>query len=95
MTDRLLKVTEVAERLRTDPSTVRKKIRSGELAATKPCGHHLVAESEVQRFLERSRVRPPTTTTGPPSPRPAPTMPAPPTGRPSRGSFRARRRETA
>lgn len=94
--ERLLKVSEVAERLRTDPSTVRKKIRAGELVATKPCGHHLVAESEVERFLERSRVRPPTTTSKPAGPRPEATMPAPPTGRPARGSFRARRkRETA
>lgn len=95
MTERLLKVAEVAKRLRTDPSTVRKKIRSGALAATKPCGRHLVAESEVERFLERSRVVPTTTTTKPRAPRADATMPAPPTGRPARGSFRARRRETA
>jgi excisionase family DNA binding protein len=95
VSDRLLKVAEVAKRLRTDPSTVRKKIRAGALVATKPCGHHLVAESEVERFLERSRVVPQTTTSKPRAPRPEATMPAPPTGRPARGSFRARRRETA
>src|SRR3954447_10807794 len=37
--DRLLKVDEVAQLLRTDPATVRRKIREGCLDATKPCGH--------------------------------------------------------
>ena len=34
----LLKVDEVAALLRTDPSMVRRKIRQGEIAASKPCG---------------------------------------------------------
>ena len=52
----LLKVDEVAALLRTDPSTVRRKIRQGELAASKPCGQYLVSQGAVELFLDRARV---------------------------------------
>lgn len=97
MTDqgRFLKVHEVAELLRTDESTVRRRIRDGELEATKPCGQYLVTEQAVADFLERARVsavRPAPATR---APRAEPTLPPPPTGRAPGGSFRSRRRREA
>jgi excisionase family DNA binding protein len=93
---RLLTVDEAAEQLRTDPSTVRRLVRRGELEATKPCGRYLIPEGAVAELLERARVQP--SPSEPPAPRPrrsAPALPPPPTGRAPGGSFRDRRRREA
>ncbi|HEX6025954.1 MAG TPA: helix-turn-helix domain-containing protein [Solirubrobacter sp.] len=90
-----LKVPEVAVLLRTDATTVRRRIREGELEATKPCGQYLVTQAALERFLERARVR---VTQTPPAARPQrtePVLPAPPTGRAPGGSFRSRLKEEA
>jgi excisionase family DNA binding protein len=89
---RLLKVPEVAQRLRCDEATVRRKIREGTLPATKPCGQYLVAEDDLVAFLEGSVVR---SRPAPRSQRAEPTLPPPPTGRAPGGSFRSRRRREA
>lgn len=87
----LLKVAEVAERLRRDPATVRRMIRRGELAAFRVGGQLLVDEDAITAMLERARVEPTHTTRAPrvDRPPPAPTVPA------AGGSFRSRRRKTA
>jgi excisionase family DNA binding protein len=90
--DHLLTVDEVAERLRKDPSTVRRWIRDGLLEAESHAGGpYRVTEDALVRFREASRVR-----TTPPAPRRSrpspPSMPSPPRGRAPGGSFRDRSR---
>lgn len=87
------KVPEVAAMLRTDESTVRRRIRAGELDAVRPFGQYLVSQAAIDRFLARARVRP-----VPPPSQPhdaVPALPPPPVGRAPGGSFRARRRREA
>lgn len=53
--ERLLTVSEVAERLRMNPETVRIWLRSGKLKGYRPGGPRMgyrIPESEVQRVLE-------------------------------------------
>ncbi len=45
-------VTEVAERLRVSPGTVRRMVRNGELAGVKIGRQILIKASEVDRVLE-------------------------------------------
>lgn len=52
---RLLTVPEVAERLRVDPETVRRWLRSGRLAGYQPGGEKAgwrVTESALQAYVE-------------------------------------------
>lgn len=58
MTDRLLTVTETAERLRRDPATVRRMIGRGELAAHRVGGRLLIPDEAIDQLLERTKVQP-------------------------------------
>ena len=52
--EQLLKVREVAERLRLDPETVRRWLRSGKLRGSKISstrGGYRIPESEIARLL--------------------------------------------
>jgi excisionase family DNA binding protein len=52
--DRLLTVSQVAERMQANPETVRRWLRSGRLRGVLPGGDRLgwrIRESELQRFL--------------------------------------------
>jgi excisionase family DNA binding protein len=54
----LLKVDEVAERLRVNPETVRRMLRRGQLNGTMPLGTRggwRIPESEVERILEAGK----------------------------------------
>jgi len=56
MADELLKVREVAERLRLNPETVRRWLLSGKLRGVRPGGTKggwRISVSEVDRVLER------------------------------------------
>ena len=58
MTERVLTVNQVAERLQVNVQTVRRWLRNGELIGT-PIGGRTgwrVAESEIQAFLDRRRM---------------------------------------
>lgn len=48
---RLLTVAEAAERARVSPLTIRRRIKSGVLAATKPGGAYLIREDDLERHL--------------------------------------------
>ncbi len=49
--DRLLTIKEVAEYLRLDPKTVRRRIKDGELAAHKVGRQWRIAESDLKKYL--------------------------------------------
>ena len=56
--DRLLTVHEVAERLRVDPETVRRMLRSGRLRGSIPVSPRAgwrIQESEVARLIEAGK----------------------------------------
>jgi excisionase family DNA binding protein len=53
----MLKVAEVAERVRADPETVRRWLRSGRLKGVRPGGTRLgwrISEGEVKRLLREN-----------------------------------------
>lgn len=59
--DKLLTVTEVAERLRVHGESVRRWIRQGKMAGSMMGGDrggYRVAESEVERFIQANRPAP-------------------------------------
>jgi excisionase family DNA binding protein len=58
VSERLLTVAEVAERLALKPWAIRGAIGRGELAAFKVCGRLRVTESAVDAFLDASSVQP-------------------------------------
>lgn len=82
----LLTVAQVAELVQLDESTVRRAIRRGELAASKPCGQLRVAETAIDDWLKQTRVQPPVQIPRAPAPR-APRLTSLPAGGP-RSSFR-------
>ena len=49
--DRLLTIKEVAEYLRVDPKTVRRRIDDGDLAAHKVGRPWRIAESDLRKYL--------------------------------------------
>ncbi len=56
--DRLLTVTEVAERLRVDPETVRRMLRRGRLRGSIPVSPRAgwrIPTSEVERIIEQGK----------------------------------------
>lgn len=56
--DRLLTVTEVADRLRVDPETVRRMLRAGRLHGSIPVSARAgwrIPESEVSRVIEEGK----------------------------------------
>jgi excisionase family DNA binding protein len=56
--ERLLKVDEVAERLRVHPETVRRLLRSGKLRGSMPIGPRggwRIPASEVERLLAEGK----------------------------------------
>jgi len=58
MTDELLTVEEVAARLRVNPETVRRWLRSGRLAGYRPVTDQAgwrVAKSDLERLLAQQR----------------------------------------
>ena len=55
MTDEMLRIRDVAQRLKVAQKTVRRYIASGQLQATKlATGHWRVPESAVRSFVEGS-----------------------------------------
>jgi excisionase family DNA binding protein len=55
--DRLLTLAEVAERVRANPETVRRWLRSGRLVGVRPGGDRLgwrIPEGELERFLSEA-----------------------------------------
>lgn len=55
-TERLLTVTEVAERCQLSAKTVYRAIERGEIAAHRICSRIRVRESEIEAWITRSRV---------------------------------------
>ena len=55
--ERLLTVAEVAERLRVNPETVRRWLRSGELSGIPlgPKAGYRVSEAELEAFIDERR----------------------------------------
>jgi excisionase family DNA binding protein len=89
----LLTVPEVAERLRRDASTVRRMIRRGELAASKPGGgRFLIEEAAIAELLKRSRVQPVAPAPRAHRPDRQPVLPSN-VSLPPGGSFRSRRKK--
>jgi excisionase family DNA binding protein len=93
VTGQLLNVRQVAELVQLDETTVRRAIRRGELAASKPAGQLRVHPDDVTAWLERTRVQPveqsPAPRPGPPS---APTPLRPRATRSVRDRLRQERR---
>ena len=58
---RMLSSREVAEHLGVSIDAVRRAIRSGALAAYKPCGRIRVREEDLQAYLDGQRVAAQTT----------------------------------
>lgn len=54
----MLTVPEAARRIRRDPETVRRWIRSGRLRATKVGTQHLIDEDELARLTEMKATLP-------------------------------------
>ena len=54
---RFLFIEEVAEILRADEKTVRRRVASGRLKAIKEGGRVLIRESEVERYLSELEKR--------------------------------------
>ena len=57
MTNRLLTVGEVAERLGYNVKTIRSWIQDGRLNAVKPGRRYLISEQSLRRFLREKAVR--------------------------------------
>lgn len=55
MSEDLLNVKRVAERLALEVQTVRKLVRRGELPAYRVCGVYRFMETDIQAYLERNR----------------------------------------
>lgn len=51
-TGRMLKIPEVADRLRVNPKTVRRWIANGELSAFKLGRQWRISEQDLKRFLQ-------------------------------------------
>lgn len=67
---RMLSSREVADQLGVSIDAVRRAIKSGALAAYKPCGRIRVREEDLQDYLDGHRVAPPRATRQrPPNPR--------------------------
>jgi excisionase family DNA binding protein len=52
---KLLTVDEVAQKLRTTSATIRHKINSGEITATKNGKSWLIDESDLQTYINRNK----------------------------------------
>jgi excisionase family DNA binding protein len=56
--ERLLKVSEVADRCGLSPKAVRHAIRRGELRASRLCGQYRISEPDLRAWIEANVYRP-------------------------------------
>lgn len=54
--ERYLTIKEVATMFKVSPNAIRMRIRSGQLAATKPFGKLLIKVTDMQKHLKRTQV---------------------------------------
>ncbi|MCU1500619.1 MAG: Helix-turn-helix domain [Acidimicrobiales bacterium] len=87
----LLTVTEVAERVKLDETTVRRAIRRGELRAAKICRQIRVRDTDLEEWFEENLVEPAVDIPRAPAPRAPRAVPSP--AGTSRGSFRDKVRQ--